>query len=263
MKTILGLLAMLFGGVGVLLLVTCGVAAWRAEGVVVERTDRAVERASERLVKVEGRLTRLEGRVKELTVDVDFIRTAAGRLALKIVLDVAARTEVDQLHERLDRALAKTEELGETLDVVARLVEDVSDLAAQFDGSADRVEQLRRVAQSLEQAAALLTDVRTVLAEVRTRNAAPDPRKLTDLAERARGPLEQVAGGIDAVRRHSVEARGELEVFRGKVHFWARAVAAVLTFVVVWFGLGQACLVGWGWQRVRRSPQGGTPPRSG
>ncbi|QDU23892.1 AAA family ATPase [Urbifossiella limnaea] len=260
MKTILGLLAMLLGGVGVVLLVACGVAVWRAEGVVVDRTDRVAARTAERLVKVEGRLTRLEGRVKDLTVDVDVVRSAAARLVEKAVADVVARTEVEQLVERLDRSLSKADELGETLDVIARLVEDVADLAAQLDGAPERVELLRRVADALEQAAAVLTGIRAELAELRTRKAAPDPRKLTDLAARTRGPLERVADGIGAVRQHSVDARGELEELRGKVHFWSRAVAAALSFVVVWFGLGQVCLVGWGWKRVRVSPQRAMAP---
>ncbi|MFO0798455.1 MAG: hypothetical protein U0804_13340 [Gemmataceae bacterium] len=260
MKRILGLLAMLLGGVGVVLLVAGGVAAWRVAGVVVDRTDRAAARGSGRLVNVEGRLTRLEGRVKDLTVDVEVVRSAGARLAGKLVGEAIARTDFEPLLDRLDRSLSKAEEWGETLDVITRLVEDVADLSAQFDGAPERAEQLRRVAAALDEAAAVLAGVRAELADFRTRNAAPDPRKLADLAARTRAPLERLAGGIAAVRQHSADARGELEAFRGNVHFWSRAVATAMSVVVVWLGLGQVCLVGWGWKRVRLSPRRASAP---
>jgi len=252
---IIGLLTILLGVVSVALLVACGIMVWRVAGVVVDRTDRITERSSERLKKVEGKLLRLEGKVKDITVDVDKIRVAVARLILRTLKDLPALkdapvlVEFRQLLERLDHLLQQCEELGETLSIVARLFDDTADLSTQLGGDQNRTDQMRTISETLEEVAATLTHIRGELAELRQRE--PDPQKLADLIEQTRGPLQRLADGIAKIRQHSVDAREALDHLRREVRFWTTMVAILLTLVLVWFGLGQVCLIGWGWKRLR------------
>lgn len=254
MRKIIGLLAILLGVVGVVLLVAGGIAAWRVEGVVVERTDRATVRTSERLSKVESKLHRLEGMLKVLTVDVEAIRSAGARLVGRVVKDALAQPEINQLLERLSRLLEQSEQLGETLDIVARLFEDSADLSAQVDGNPERTERLKNIAETLEQAGATMSGIRAELGELRLREAATDPQKLIDLCTRSRAPLERMAGGIASIRQYSADTRESMESLRREVRFWMRTAAVLMSLVLVWFGLGQVCLIGWGWRQWQPSP---------
>jgi chromosome segregation ATPase len=189
---------------------------------------------------------------------VEKIRGPAARIILRTLKnlpalkDSAVAVEFKELLDRLDQLLQQCEELGETLGIVARLFEDSADLSTQLGGDQNRADQMRTISETLEQTGATLTQIRGKVAELRQRESAPDPQKLADLIEQSRGPLERLADGIARTREHCVDARESLDNVRREVRFWTVTGAILLSLVLVWFGLGQVCLFGWGWKRLRR-----------
>lgn len=253
MRTCIALFAILLGAVGVVLLSAGVFGVWSAAFAAIDVTEQVSQRASERLSAIDARLVRLEVQVKNVSVDVARIRAAATALTARVAQQALAQSdEFQRLREKLDLLLMQVETYAESLTVVSRLFEDAADLSAQFGKGGEQADRLRAVAKLLDQAAAALPKIRSELTALGERHGEPELRKLTDLIAQASTYLEHIVGGIERIRQYSAHARGELDGLRRGAEFWLVTAATILTALLVWLGLGQLCLAGWGRRHLRR-----------
>ena len=82
-------------------------------------------------------------------------------------------------------------------------------------------------------------------------------KQVVDLAAWAQPPLNQVAQGLSELRQQPEELRENVRDAERAVRVWTVTGAVVLTIILIWFGLGQVCLIGWG--RRQFTPRTDTP----
>lgn len=251
MGRVIGLLAMILGVSGLILALAGVIAVWRVEALVVDRCNRVASSVSNQLQRIDGRVRRLESKVKNLTIDAEAIRDSVTRLVARAVDSVVAPTELGQLRQRLLHLAVQSEQLGETLQLLAEIVEDISELTQQFDANSERTERLARIAESLNQADAALAQIRERLATLPEVNGTDEPQKLTELVEQCHKPLARVAEALDSVQAQLDAAHASLADVRQQLLNTIRMAAVLTSLFLGWFGLGQACLLRWGWNRIR------------
>jgi hypothetical protein len=83
-------------------------------------------------------------------------------------------------------------------------------------------------------------------------------RAVGTLAREAVAGSERLADGLAAARRAMAVARERTTEWRDAVVRWVYVAAAANTFIWLWGGLGQLCLIGWGRRRI--SNQGPLTP---
>jgi methyl-accepting chemotaxis protein len=259
MKTATGGLAVLLGGIGVLACIAlCGLAWWAAREVA-QRADRLADRVEQGLAEVDVALDRIGQKFDAARAGVRQVRTTAERVAAgKADDDPNTKDNVERLLDTLAPFLDRAEALAESVRSLAALLQTVAHVADQFDQLEGRAANLRSVADSLTPAAETLATVRERAQDIRRGGAAPKVREVVALADRAAPAIDRLAGGLSDARQQLTDTRGALAAARAKVRAWTVAGPAVATLVLLWIGLGQVCLIGWG----RRRLAGPTPASS-
>lgn len=236
----------LLGTTGTLFCVAGVAGIWVLHADLMNRADRAFGRAGDRLGTARAELTRVADRLRQIRAEVEAVERReedANRPAAKrrTVLPRASAESTSAQLGQARRSLVTAVELGlvadGVLDVLAELpaAERVGVDTARLRDASDHLSDLIRTADRL--AAAL--------------PRAPDEPD-TGIAER----VGRVASTLD-------EAAGRVDDARGRTGDWHRRAgralmfsAVVATALVIWIGLGQACLA---WQGGRRALRRLTP----
>ncbi len=252
MRFVRRLVAVLFGllgTTGTLLCVAGAVGVWVLHTDLTNRADRAFGRAGDRLGTARVELTRAADRLRQTRAAVETVErrgedAAPPAAKRRTVLPRASAESTSAQLGQARRSLVTAVELGlvaeGVLDVLAELpaAERVGVDTARLRDASDQLSDLIRTADRL--AAAL--------------PRAPDESD-AGIAER----VGRVASTLD-------EAAGRVDDARGRVGEWHRRTgralmfsAVVATALLVWIGLGQACLA---WQGGRATRRRVTPART-
>jgi methyl-accepting chemotaxis protein len=253
MRILVGLLAMLLGLVGVIACVAgCG-GAWWGSFELARQVDQFTARADESLGTADDALTRMSAKVEATSAAVEKVRSAADVIASGRTADAdpAAKARVARLFDELSPYLERTDALADSLRSLGTVLENVASVTSRIDDGAKSA-RLRSAADKLGTAAATLGSVGERAASIRQGGAAPRAQELVRLADDAGAVLDRLGGGMSDVRRTTEEIRKQLPEVRRAAGTWKFIVPAALTVVLIWVGLGQLCLIGWGRRRLRK-----------
>jgi hypothetical protein len=250
-RTIVGFLAILLGAVCFLAtLALIGGAWWGAR--------QAASHAGEVTAKADESLAELEGSVGRLREQFESYAASAATVARGASNATMTKAEAERLRNTLVPLLERADALRDALPAVAKLIDAAAD-AAEQTGSKSRSAGLRSAAGNVREAAAAIDTLGNQSATIR-RGEPPTTLQLADAARRVQAPLELLAKGLADVERQAEGWRADLPKARQAVDDWKTSGPAILTGVLlVWAGLGQLCLIGWGRRRLARTPPATKP----
>jgi chromosome segregation ATPase len=246
LKTITGFLAILLGGVGVILTIAIIGGVWWAAHQVAVRVQHVTEQADQTLTQVEDGLGRMQKELESTSEAVEAVRTAAREW----LNSPGTKAELERIRDTLLPLLERTDALREVLPSVATLVDNVADFVEQTGQEKSRSQALRSVAGNVRDAAGALEAVRRDSAALRQKMSALTAKDLASLAERARRPVDLLATGLSDTKQESASLRAELPKLRRLVDDWKILGPAIITGILLWIGLGQLAIVAWGRRRL-------------
>lgn len=254
MRRLLGIGALVLGGVGALVCVAAIGAGWWAASKTADGVTRAATRADQGLAEADAALARTEERLAAIRADIDEVRGEADQLVAENPELPRVRAAIERLLDRIkltsDRAGALADSLR-TVSAGLRATADIRDLVAGQPRAPDRA---RVAAGAIDRAAEVLNIPRARIDAVKSAVAVRLVRELVDLIREALAGSERLASGLADARHEIAAARDWTAESRARVVFWVYASAAVHTLMWVWVGLGQLCLIGWGRRISRRGP---------
>lgn len=246
MRKLLGLGAVLLGGVGVLVCATAVGIGWWAAARTVERIHRVSARLDQGLSEADERLARVESRVHTVHSTLNRIRETAETIAAENQELPRVRAKIEQLIDRLTPALDRMDAIADSLQSVAAAFRTAADIADQFNDDLEATVRIRNAADTIDHAAKELNDLQARVEAVKSAKAVEWTRELVTLARESAAGSERLAQGLVAARQEIASIRVRTAESRDKIVFWIYTAATANTLVWLWCGLGQLCLVGWG-----------------
>jgi methyl-accepting chemotaxis protein len=249
MRKLLGIGAFVLGGVGVLLCSTAVGIGWWAAVRTDARLGRIAGRLEHGLSEVDVLLARVESRVNSIRMDLDAVRGAAETIAAENPELPHVQAEIERLLDRLVPTLERTDAIADSLRSVAASLRTAADIVDQLTDDPPATVRVRSAAEKIDRAAEALNGLRARVEASKSAKAVRLARELGTLAREAIASSELLADGLAAARREIVVVRGRTVEWRDEVVYWVYVAATANTFVWLWGGLGQLCLIGWGRRR--------------
>jgi predicted RNase H-like nuclease (RuvC/YqgF family) len=134
MSKLLGLGALILGGVGVLLCAAIIGIAWWAAMKSADRLDQLANRVDHGLSEVDAPLARVESRLSALRADLDEVRGAAEKITDENPELPRIQAEIERLVDRLIPTLERADFLAESLRATAAAIRTAADVVDQFAG---------------------------------------------------------------------------------------------------------------------------------
>jgi len=250
MRTLLGVGAVVLGVVGALLCAATVGLGWWAATRSVDRIDRVAARLDQGLSEADVRLARVESRLNTVRSDLNEVRGAVATIAAENPDLPRVRAEIERLLDRLVPALDRADAIAESLGSVAAGLRTAADIVDQLNDDPEATFRVRNAADTIDRAAEALNGLRARVEAVKSAKAVQFTRELVILAREAAAGSERLAEGLAAARQEIAVVRGRTAEWRDEVVFWVYAAATANTFVWLWGGLGQLCLIGWGRRRI-------------
>ncbi len=257
MRKLLGIGAVLFGIVGVLLCATAVGIGWWAALRTTALVDRVAVRLDHGLSEVDLQLARVEARLDAVRTDLSAARAAAEAIAAENPNLPRVRAEIERLLDRLVPTLDRADALADSLRSQAVLLRTAADLVDYFKEDPDATVRVRNAAGKIDRAAESLNGLRVRVEASKTLKAVQLTRELVTLAREAAAGSERLAEGLADTRQEIVVIRRRTAEFRDEVVFWIYMAATANTLIWLWGGLGQLCLIGWGRRRFDARAGGG------
>lgn len=253
MRTIAALLAMPLGALGFGLSLAVTVAVWWAAFDINRRVDRVAGRVDQGFARTDDALERLHEKLRATRTATALIRRSSAAL-LEAKLDTPAlRARVDSLSQELTPLLERAETLADSLRTLATLFRTGADVLGEFGASETRSDRMREAANRIESASEILADVQGQAAKLRETAVNPRAQALIKLIDDTGPGLDRLTEGLDTVRSQVDETRNEIATSAQMLRHRIFQAAGVSTVLIVWIGLGQLCLVGWGRRNLSRS----------
>lgn len=260
MRSVIACLAIVLGLVGVVIAIGLSIAVWPAAATVATRTNELTTTANQHIDEIEPVLASLQQLATTTAASVDQAGIAASRIADGTLKEDPALTrQVDEILHRLAPLLEQADSLGQVLQSVSAMMKSTARIQSAFGDSTDST-RLQTISDNLTRASTILNQVNADLKSLRGGKAIPQAEKIAELASLASPPLTQLAEGLSDARTQTVEVKGELTRVREKVQFWSIAGPPIVDAVLLWFGVGQLCLIGWGRRNLR--PKSNAQPGS-
>jgi hypothetical protein len=256
-RRLVGLVALLFGFVGVLASGYGIYAAWQVESSARQASDRvfaAVDNgfvvATDKVASVRQRLAEHRVTASEITRDVREWVADGGRERLQQRLDIEHRSAV--VAERLRTVDVQLESAAEMTETARKLIDLGRSAGASMNPeTADQVlGKIARLREALGVAERAIDDVHKAASEPDDRWSATVRTLLVQVAAAildADGYLAAVEEKLDAARAAARQTQADAN--DGIFH-----IALLATVILVWIAAGQAALCGYGWRCLRRGP---------
>ena len=260
LRSLVGWLGLLFGSLGVILSVAALVGVW----VLSQRVTRTVDHTTSVLTgftkTVHERADLTAGKVGESREKVELLQSrldetleGQGIDPVKIREGLAElQADAVEINEWIELA-GSTQEFVVLLDEVLGSVKVV----AGADGGSEVAAAMAGGAQKVKEASGALEELREALDEMQATGTEPgkvtEAKPLLTRCADSLGQLESsIAGFADGVGR----AEDAVEKFGKALRFRINLAAWVASFLLVWNGVAQACLVGWGRRFLGRADRG-------
>lgn len=246
MRKLQSLCAMMLGGVGVVFCILVISLSWWLALNAARRIDVAATRLDERLAQSDVKLTRIEQRVNTASAELAEVRRNAEALIVLNPEPARIRAELDRLENRLTPVLDRVRATADSLEALAEILLAAADIADQLSRDGQTAVGLRNAADAIDRAGATLKLPQDRIDAVATAGAVQVGQTFLTLAGKAIEGSKQLANGVATVRREAIAARQRTAECRDVFVVRVYAGALVITFLAVWGGLGQLCLIGHG-----------------
>jgi hypothetical protein len=250
MQKLLGIGAVVLGGMGVLLCATTVGTGWWAAERIVARLDRVAARLDLGLSEVDMQLARVESRVNAIRTDVDSVRGAAEAIAAENPELPRVQAQIELLLDRLIPTLERADSLANSLGSAAAGLRTAADIVDQLTDDPAATVRVRSAAERVDRAAVALNGLRARVEASKSAKAVRLARELGALAREAIAGCELFAEGLAVARQEIIVARARTVQWRDEAVYWIYVAATANTLVWLWGGLGQLCLIGWGRRRL-------------
>jgi len=231
-KRILGVVGMFFGVLGILLAILAFVGVWAVNKPMKEGVVDLLEIADGALVRVEEVLTRADTGLQEVR---------------NFVSDTAEAIPGTELAMRIDNLF----ELVETAAEAADNANTVIGLANKTSGL------LRRDAEErpIEKVSATLDNLATTLAEIDQRAKEFQERNVAaEIAAQIDGEIATVQDGVRDINSSVGEAQTGVDELKVAIPRWINIASVISSLMIIWMGVAQLALVGYGRQWFRVLP---------
>ena len=252
MRKLLGIGAVVFGVVGVLLCVTAIAIGWWAAVTTTAKLDRVVTRLEHSISEVDLRLASVESRVNVVRKDLNAICGAAESIASEPLEPLRLRAEIEQLIERFVPVFERADALADSLRVDAAGLRTAAEIVDQFSNDPEATVRVRNSADKIDRAAETLNGLRSRVDTLISANETSLTRELVTLAREATAGSERLTEGLAAARQEIAVVPGSITEWRDLVVYSIYVGATACTLVCSWAGLGEICLIDWGRRRFAR-----------
>lgn len=261
MKRFFACCALLVGIAGLLSCIVVAVLVWpvtnnlTTEGeAVAAEADQVLSAVDERVTVWDKSLVRADERLRRITEDCRKLRGDRK----------AAPDDQQRLAELQTRLTALVEWLTTSIDGIdsgAKMLRGVAQMlkslaALQGGGDDDtkrRIKTVETLAESLEKASKVL---KTSLTRLSADGKAIDLKTTATLLMSVVEPIEGAVAGVQqrvvVVEKIVHVARADVSEIRRLLEAISQFGPPLITVVALWMALGQWCLAGWGWRRLRR-----------
>ena len=182
MRKLLGIGAILFGLVGVLLCATIVGIGWWAALWTTFQVDRVAARLDHGLSEVDVQLARVETRLDAVRTDLNAVRGAAETIAADNPDLPRVQAQIERLLDRLIPTFDRADALADSLRSQASLLRTVTDLVDYFNDDPEATIRVRNAADKIDRAAESLNGLRARVEASKTLKAAQLTRELVTLA---------------------------------------------------------------------------------
>jgi hypothetical protein len=253
LNKILAILALVFGGLGIVVCLAGSYAVWRIGSRLEQTNEHLAELVDNGLSAVQARVAGVQKRVAESRITAqDFANILEEQAKRQIKDQLVVKLELEQrtegLSKRLDAASHWLDLSSESIRNLQRLVEVGKSLGASLNTSSlnDLLERLATSQKALEQAIQQLQDIRTsVLADE------SDENRRTRIATLLARILVTISDVDDKLGK-GVERLEELQTLtrqaKDKVSRDINIATMVGHAILFWMAAGQTALCWWGWK---------------
>jgi hypothetical protein len=259
-RNLVGWLVILLGSLGVLLSVAALVGVW----VLSIRITRSVDQAASGMIGFTETVSQRAGlasesvresrrKVEEIQLRVEMSLEGQGIDPVKLREGLAElQAYVDEFNRWIELA-GSTRDFVAVLDGVLGSVEGM----AGAEGRGEVAAAVAGGATKVKEASGALAEIRGALEKIQTSAEQPETSaKAIPLLTQFAGTLDKFESSIEGFAG-SIDAAGvAVEKLRDEVCFKINLGAWVASFLLVWNGVAQACLVGWGRRFLGRADRG-------
>lgn len=252
MKRFLGVGAGVLGVLGTLVCAAAIGLGWWTAVRTADRVTVVAARLDHGLTEADARLERVEGRLAAVRADLAAARAEAEKLTAENPELPRVRAAVDRLLDRLLPAIDRAAALADSLRAVAAGLRAAEDVVTQLGVDVEQPGRAQAAADAIDRAAEVLNVPQARIEAMKSAAAVRLTREVTELAVTAAAGSERLAEGLAASRREVADARVRVGEMRGDLVRWTYVGASAHTLLWLSAGLGQVCLIGWGWRRLAR-----------
>jgi len=249
MRKLLGIGGVVVGGVGVLLCAAAIGVSWWTAVRTVDGIGRVADRLDNGLSETDVRLARVESQVSTVRSELNEVRAGAEAIVADNPDLPRVRAKIERLLDRLVPALDRVDATADSLQAVGVGLRAAADIVDQLNNDLEAPVRLRSAADAIDRAAEALNAPRAKVDAIKSAKAVQLTQKLVTLARAAVAGSDLLAEALAAARQAIAVAKKQLVEYRDKLVFRVYTAATASTIVWSWAGLGQLCLIGWGWRR--------------
>lgn len=260
MKRIFGFVLVLLGVVGILACFAgTGYTWWFSQRYLGQMAETV--HAVETLLSSTGqRVDHLTSRVGDTKTQVVSLQKAANEVIAKgNMADPADQARIRGLLAALSSKIERAEDLARTLQSAGIVVRSGADLLTSVSDTPPDLGKLQDAEKAVDQTVTRLTDARKELANAeKGGDLESAARSINDLAGKVQNALGEVTDSIGKVGEFLARGQKDLAALEQSIHAWKRYGPWVVTGVLIWIGLGQFCLLAWGWTMLFGPSKEGT-----
>jgi DNA repair exonuclease SbcCD ATPase subunit len=261
MKQVLGLLALVLGGVGFLVCLAGLIALWVVRAPASRSSAEALASAEETLKVVDektGRADAVVGKVREV---VDPVTSKIRELAAKVQGPQSKddkelkriEKELAQRFNKMERLVKVSETAVAMMNKTGRLTRSLSFGAARGGAGPSPKEDLPDSSAALARLSRVLKKLSEALAAFRANPKARKDavKKVARLARQVNQELDLLSSQIQRARQLATEYAAEVAELKTDLPVWIHWGTVIGSVFLVWMGLGQLALLrlGWAWMR--------------
>lgn len=253
MKRLLGVLGLVLGTVGAIASLVAAIFVWPITHYYADEATKLSADVIHTVTLTQDLLRPFESRIQDVTTRVSNVRQSATAVAMEgdqsDPEDLAkVETILAELASRLDQAQDWTDSLKSS----AASLHSVTKLASAITFEPRQQEKLQTAISALQNVDVALDRVDDLLKQARReQNLQARARNLAIVASAFERPLSDLNGTVSEVSNFLSSAREEATTVQHAISRWERNLPLLSTIALFWVGLGQVCLMSWGWRACR------------
>lgn len=252
MRKIIGVIAILFGSVGLLASLIGCVLVWPTSVRLFGQAEELLSRADETVVSVQEQIDPVDDRLRQTRNGIAGLRTEVELITTGDQLDSITQDKLNGLVESLDQQLHRIEEIGQRLKGAAVNLRNLAHTMAAFARDPDEADRLREVVKRLDLVIAETRSALEMVTQIRqTRDVSQAASRILVVLNMLEAPLIALSDRITEINGSLTQTREQIVSVDQVINRWRWLAPTIVTIVLIWMGLGQWCLLGRGLRQIR------------